>query len=143
MKKNEHKKGSQLKLSSNEMKGLKKYKERYVEDVKNMFEAIKETVPYYTLEVYKEFVKMMSDYHTKYIQILGGTSFVKELVPVKKVINEASKYCAELEWGVSFIHVLLSLCVPVVVLQVERSDVSQTRHKCYSNLGRLSSLSSE
>ena len=109
MKKNEHKKGSQLKLSSNEMKGLKKYKESYVEDVKNMFEAVKETVPYYTLEVYKEFVKMMSDYHTKYIQILGGTSFVKELVPVKKVINEASKYCAELEWGVSFIHVLLSL----------------------------------
>ena len=36
MKKNEHKKGSQLKLSSNEMKGLKKYKEGYVEDVKEM-----------------------------------------------------------------------------------------------------------
>ena len=102
MKKNEHKKGSQLKLSSNEMKGLKKYKESYVEDVKEMFEAIKETVPYYTLEVYKEFVKMVSDYHTKYIQILGGTSFVKELVPVKKVINEATKYSVEFEWRVSF-----------------------------------------
>ena len=102
MKKNEHKKGSQLKLSSNEMKGLKKYKEGYVEDVKEMFEAIKETVPYYTLEVYKEFVKMVSDYHTKYIQILGGTSFVKELVPVKKVINEATKYSVEFEWRVSF-----------------------------------------
>ena len=99
MKKNEHKKGSQLKLSSNEMKGLKKYKEGYV---KEMFEAIKETVPYYTLEVYKEFVKMVSDYHTKYIQILGGTSFVKELVPVKKVINEATKYSVEFEWRVSF-----------------------------------------
>ena len=49
MKKNEHKKGSQLKLSSNEMKGLKKYKEGYVEDVKEMFEAIKETVPYLSL----------------------------------------------------------------------------------------------
>ena len=67
-----------------------------------MFEAIKETVPYYTLEVYKEFVKMVSDYHTKYIQILGGTSFVKELVPVKKVINEATKYSVEFEWRVSF-----------------------------------------
>ena len=66
MKKNEHKKGSQLKLSSNEMKGLKKYKEGYVEDVKEMFEAIKETAPYYTLEVYKEFVKMVSDYHTRF-----------------------------------------------------------------------------
>ena len=73
-----------------------------VEDVKEMFEAIKETVPYYTLEVYKEFVKMVSDYHTKYIQILGGTSFVKELVPVKKVINEATKYSVEFEWRVSF-----------------------------------------
>ena len=84
------------------MKGLKKYKEGYVEDVKEMFEAIKETVPYYTLEVYKEFVNMVSDYHTKYIQILGGTSFVKELVPVKKVINEATKYSVEFEWRVSF-----------------------------------------
>ena len=100
MKKNEHKKGSQLKLSSNEMKGLKKYKESYVEDVKEMHDAIKETVPYYALEVYKEFVKMVSEYHTKYIQILGGTSFVKELVPVKKVINEASKYSVDFEWGV-------------------------------------------
>ena len=112
MKKNEHKKGSQLKLSSNEMKGLKKYKENYVEDVKEMHDAIKETVPYYALEVYKEFVKMVSEYHTKYIQILGGTSFVKELVPVKKVINEASKYSVDFEWGVCFVFAeIISDCV--------------------------------
>lgn len=44
-----------------------------------------------------QWIKLVSDYHTKYIQILGGTSFVKELVPVKKVVTEATKYCVEYE----------------------------------------------
>ena len=42
-------------------------------------------------------MKQVSDYHTKYIQILGGTSFVKELVPVKQVVNEAMQYTAQYE----------------------------------------------
>ena len=100
MKKNEHKKGSQLKLSSNEMKGLKAYKEDYKDNVAIMNKVIKANVEYYGLEVYKEWVKLVSDYHTKYIQILGGTSFVKELVPVKRIVTEATKYSVEYEWGV-------------------------------------------
>ena len=53
VKKNEHKKGSQLKLSSNEMKGLKRYKEAYKDDIKEMHEAIKANVKWYGIEVYK------------------------------------------------------------------------------------------
>lgn len=45
-------------------------------------------------------MKLVSDYHTKYIQILGGTSFVKELVPVKRIVTEATKYSVEYEWDV-------------------------------------------
>ena len=40
---------------------------------------------------------MVTEYHTKYIQILGGTSFVKELSPVKHIVNEATKYSVEYE----------------------------------------------
>ena len=107
VKKNENKKGSHLKLSSNEMKGLKRYKEGYKDDIKEMNDAIHATVKNYAPEVYKavgamrrldvQFVKQLSDYHTKYIQILGGTSFVKELVPVKHVVNEAMQYSAQYE----------------------------------------------
>ena len=53
VKKNEHKKGSQLKLSSNEMKGLKRYKEAYKDDIKEVHEAIKANVKWYGIEVYK------------------------------------------------------------------------------------------
>lgn len=42
-------------------------------------------------------MKQLTEYHTKYIQILGGTSFVKELIPVKHVVNEAMKYSVEYE----------------------------------------------
>lgn len=54
VRKNEHKKGSQLKLSSNEMKGLKAYKEDYKDNVAVMNKVIKANVEYYGLEVYKE-----------------------------------------------------------------------------------------
>lgn len=54
VRKNEHKKGSQLKLSSNEMKGLKAYKEDYKDDVAIMNKVIKANVEYYGLETYKE-----------------------------------------------------------------------------------------
>ena len=47
-------------------------------------------------------MKLVSDYHTKYIQILGGTSFVKELIPVKRVVTEASKYSVEYEYYVYY-----------------------------------------
>lgn len=47
-------------------------------------------------------MKLVSDYHTKYIQILGGTSFVKELVPVKRIVTEASKYSVEYEYYVYY-----------------------------------------
>ena len=40
VKKNENKKGSHLKLSSNEMKGLKRYKEGFKDDIKEMNDAI-------------------------------------------------------------------------------------------------------
>lgn len=40
---------------------------------------------------------MVTEYHTKYIQILGGTSFVKELIPVKHIVKEATKYSVEYE----------------------------------------------
>lgn len=53
VKRNEKKKGSQLKLSSNEMKGLKAYKENYKEGVAEMHKAIKGNTEYYALEVYK------------------------------------------------------------------------------------------
>ena len=53
VRKNENKKGSQLKLSSNEMKGLKAYKEDYKEMVALMNKVIKANVEYYGLEVYK------------------------------------------------------------------------------------------
>ena len=53
VKRNEKKKGSQLKLSSNEMKGLKAYKENYKEGVAEMHKAIKTNTEYYALEVYK------------------------------------------------------------------------------------------
>lgn len=43
---------------------------------------------------------MVTEFHTKYIQILGGTSFVKELIPVKHIVNEATKYSVEYEWTV-------------------------------------------
>lgn len=56
MKKNEKKKGSQLKLSSNEMKGLKAYKDNYKEGVAEVHKAIKEDMEFYGLEVYKEVV---------------------------------------------------------------------------------------
>ncbi|KAK8826557.1 hypothetical protein WA538_006018 [Blastocystis sp. DL] len=97
VKKNEKKKGSQLKLSSSEMKGLKAYKDNYKEGVAEVHKAIKEDMEFYGLEVYKQFVKMVTEYHTKYIQILGGTSFVKELIPVKHIVNEATKYSVEYE----------------------------------------------
>ena len=51
----------------------------------------------FCIECDVQWIKLVSDYHTKYIQILGGTSFVKELVPVKKVVTEATKYCVEYE----------------------------------------------
>ena len=54
MKKNEKKKGSQLKLSSSEMKGLKAYKDNYKEGVAEVHKAIKEDMEFYGLEVYKE-----------------------------------------------------------------------------------------
>lgn len=54
VRKNESKRGSQLKLSNNEMKGLKKYKESYKEDVAEMNRAIHESVVYYKREVYQE-----------------------------------------------------------------------------------------
>ncbi|KAK8797951.1 vacuolar protein sorting-associated protein [Blastocystis sp. subtype 4] len=97
VKRNEKKKGSQLKLSSNEMKGLKLYKENYKDGVAEMHQTIRSEMNWYGLEVYKAFVKMVTEYHTKYIQILGGTSFVKELVPVKHIVNEATKYSVEYE----------------------------------------------
>ena len=50
-----------------------------------------------TQRIHVQFVKMVTEYHTKYIQILGGTSFVKELVPVKHIVNEATKYSVEYE----------------------------------------------
>ena len=53
VKKNENKKGSHLKLSSNEMKGLKRYKEGFKEDIKEMNDAIHAKVENYALEVYK------------------------------------------------------------------------------------------
>lgn len=53
MKKNENKKGAHLKLSSNEMKGLKRYKEGYKDDIKEMNDAINKKVENYTSEVYK------------------------------------------------------------------------------------------
>ena len=43
-----------MKLSSNEMKGLKAYKEDYKENVAIMNKVIKANVEYYGLEVYKE-----------------------------------------------------------------------------------------
>ena len=89
------------------MKGLKAYKEDYKEGVADMHRTIKNEMNWYGLEVYKavwnevwvdmQFVKMVTEYHTKYIQILGGTSFVKELVPVKHIVNEATKYSVEYE----------------------------------------------
>ena len=92
------------------MKGLKAYKEDYKDHIAIMNKVVKANVEYYGLEVYKavfliwydmecdvQWIKLVSDYHTKYIQILGGTSFVKELVPVKKVVTEATKYCVEYE----------------------------------------------
>ena len=53
-KKNEKKKGSQLKLSSSEMKGLKAYKDNYKEGVAEVHKAIKEDMEFYGLEVYKQ-----------------------------------------------------------------------------------------
>lgn len=53
VKKNENKKGSHLKLSSNEMKGLKRYKEGFKDDIKEMNDAIHAKVENYVLEVYK------------------------------------------------------------------------------------------
>lgn len=52
VKKNEKKKGSQLKLSSSEMKGLKAYKDNYKEGVAEVHKAIKEDMEFYGLEVY-------------------------------------------------------------------------------------------
>lgn len=43
-----------MKLSSNEMKGLKAYKEDYKDNVAVMNKVIKANVEYYGLEVYKE-----------------------------------------------------------------------------------------
>lgn len=54
VKKNEKKKGSQLKLSSSEMKGLKAYKDNYKEGVAEVHKAIKEDMEFYGLEVYKQ-----------------------------------------------------------------------------------------
>ena len=54
VKKNEKKKGSQLKLSSSEMKGLKAYKDNYKEGVAEVHKAIKEDMAFYGLEVYKQ-----------------------------------------------------------------------------------------
>ena len=54
VKKNEKKKGSQLKLSSSEMKGLKAYKDNYKEGVAEVHNAIKEDMEFYGLEVYKQ-----------------------------------------------------------------------------------------
>ena len=54
VKKNEKKKGSQLKLSSSEMKGLKAYKDNYKEGVAEVHKAIKEDIEFYGLEVYKQ-----------------------------------------------------------------------------------------
>ena len=54
VKKNETKKGSQLKLSSSEMKGLKAYKDNYKEGVAEVHKAIKEDMEFYGLEVYKQ-----------------------------------------------------------------------------------------
>ena len=53
VRKNENKKGSQLKLSSNEMKGLKAYKEDYKDHIAIMNKVVKANVEYYGLEVYK------------------------------------------------------------------------------------------
>ena len=53
VKRNEKKKGSQLKLSSNEMKGLKLYKENYKDGVAEMHQTIKTEMDWYGLEVYK------------------------------------------------------------------------------------------
>ena len=54
VKKNEKKKGSQLKLSSSEMKGLKAYKDNYKEGVAEVHKAIKEDMEFYGLQVYKQ-----------------------------------------------------------------------------------------
>ena len=54
VKKNEKKKGSQLKLSSSEMKGLKAYKDNYKEGVAEVHKAIKVDMEFYGLEVYKQ-----------------------------------------------------------------------------------------
>ena len=54
VKKNEKKKGSQLKLSSSEMKGLKAYKDNYKEGVAEVHKAIKEDMEFYGLELYKQ-----------------------------------------------------------------------------------------
>ena len=54
VKKNEKKKGSQLKLSSSEMKGQKAYKANYKEDDAEVRKAIKEDMEFYGLEVYKQ-----------------------------------------------------------------------------------------
>ena len=54
VKKNEKKKGTQLKLSSSEMKGLKAYKDNYKEGVAEVHKAIKEDMEFYGLEVYKQ-----------------------------------------------------------------------------------------
>ena len=53
VKRNEKKKGSQLKLSSNEMKGLKLYKENYKDGVAEMHQTIWCEMNWYGLEVYK------------------------------------------------------------------------------------------
>jgi singapore isolate B (sub-type 7) whole genome shotgun sequence assembly, scaffold_2 len=53
VKRNEKKKGSQLKLSSNEMKGLKLYKENYKDGVAEMHQTIRSEMNWYGLEVYK------------------------------------------------------------------------------------------
>ncbi|KAK8816886.1 hypothetical protein WA577_002680 [Blastocystis sp. JDR] len=87
-------------FSTTESKNIQKYNAGWREALRAANERIRGDFKYHTIAVFNLFASEVTSYHSRFVQLLQGTPFAKDVVPLQTFVGEVMRYRSEYESGV-------------------------------------------